>query len=132
MSTLSQRPAKRVANSRVQRRGLKIEERSGAGGRTALLLVGELDIGSADRLQHAVSRLCSNELLRELTIDLRGLDFIDSTGLAAVVFSVRLCERHGRELVLIRGQDTVQQVFALTGLLEQLPFRGAEEVAALD
>ncbi len=116
----------------MRRQGLEIEERGG-GGEVALLLRGELDIGSASRLQKAVGRICADGSLRKLTIDLRGLDFIDSMGLAAVVFASRLCERCGGELALVRGQDTVQQVFALTGLLEQLPFCSAEEAqAALD
>lgn len=116
----------------MQRRGLEIEERGGADGRVALVLAGELDIASAPRLQKAVGRLCAKDSLRELTIDLRGLEFIDSTGLAAMVFVSRLCESRGRELALIRGSDVVQQVFALTGLLEELPFCSAEEAPALD
>ena len=117
----------------MQRRGLKIEER-GEGGEIALVLTGELDIAMAPRLQKTVARLCADGALRRLTIDLRRLDFIDSTGLAAIVFASRLCERCGGELALIRGQDTVQQVFALTGLLDELPFCGAGEAeeAALD
>jgi anti-sigma B factor antagonist len=117
----------------VQSRGLEIEE-LGGGGDFALVLVGELDAAMASRLQKAVARLCADGALRWLTIDLRGLDFIDSTGLAAIVFASRLCERCGGELALIRGPDTVQQVFALTGLLDQLPFRSVEqaEQAALD
>jgi anti-anti-sigma factor len=117
----------------VQRRGLEIEERGG-GGETALVLFGELGVATASRLQKTVARLCADGALHRLTIDLRGLDFIDSTGLAAIVFAGRLCERCGGELALIRGQDTVQQVFALTGLLDELPFRGAEEAeqTALD
>lgn len=115
----------------MQRKGLEIEERGG-GGEITLVLVGELDTAMAARLQKAVARLCADGALRRLTIDLRGLDFIDSTGLAAIVFASRLCERCGGELALIRGQDTVQQVFALTGLLDQLPFRSAEQAALTD
>src|SRR5262249_19166843 len=126
-TSLSQSRAMRVAKTGVKRRGLEIEEQAG-GGEATLALAGELDIASASRLQKTVARLCSDGALRRLTIDLRGLEFIDSTGLAAIVFTSKLCERCGGELALIRGSDTVQQVFALTGLLEQLPFRGVEEV----
>lgn len=132
MSTVSGTSGERVAKTSVQRRGLEIEERDGAEGRVALVLAGELDIASAPRLQKAGERLCAKDSLRELTIDLRGLEFIDSTGLAAIVFVSRLCESRGRDLALIRGSDVVQQVFALTGLLEELPFCSAEEAPALD
>jgi len=107
-------------------------EQQGGDGEFVLSLAGELDIDSSARLQKAVARLCANGALSRLTIDLSGLDFIDSTGLAAIVFASKLCERCGGELELIRGPDTVQQVFALTGLAEHLPFRNAEEAAAID
>jgi anti-anti-sigma factor len=113
----------------VQRRGLEIEER-GEGGKFALSLRGELDIETSPRLQKTVARLCAEGALRRLTIDLRGLEFIDSTGLAAMVFASRLCERCGGEFELIRGPDVVQQVFALTGLADHLPFRSDEEERA--
>lgn len=109
--------------------GLELEERREAD-RVSVLLGGALDIGSAHRLQQALARLFTSGRIKGLTLDLSELAFIDSTGLAAVVYVSKLCERCGCELAVIRGPDTVQQVFALTGLLEQLPFCGAEEAEA--
>lgn len=102
--------------------GLDIDEQRGETSLT-LALAGELDISTADRLQAAVSRLCVAEGERELTLDLRGLTFVDSSGLAAIVYTSRLCERYGCELSVIRGPQSVQHVFELTGLTELLPFR---------
>jgi anti-sigma B factor antagonist len=113
----------------MRRMGLELEERRDAD-RVSVLLAGALDIGSAHRLQQALARLFTAGRVKGLTIDLSRLAFIDSTGLAAIVYASKLCERSGCELAVIRGPDTVQQVFALTGLLEQLPFRGAEEAEA--
>ena len=59
----------------------------------------------------------------DLTLDLRGLTFIDSSGLAAIVYTSRLCERQGCQLSFIRGPQAVQDVFELTGLSELLRFR---------
>lgn len=109
--------------------GLELEERREAD-RVSVLLVGALDIDSADRVQQAIARLFAAGRIEQLTLDLSRLAFIDSTGLAAVVYASKLCERCGCELAVIRGPDTVQQVFALTGLLGQLPFYSAEEAAA--
>jgi anti-anti-sigma factor len=113
----------------MRRGGLQLEERR-EGGRVSIALGGELHIDSASRLQQAIARLFAAGRVDVLTLDLSGLDFVDSTGLAAVVYASKLCERSGCELAVIRGPDTVQQVFALTGLLEQLPFYGADEAAA--
>jgi anti-anti-sigma factor len=104
--------------------GLDVDEQHGEESLTlTLALSGELDISTADRLQDAVARLCVAEGVRELTLDLRGLTFVDSSGLAAVVYTSRLCERYGCELSLIRGPQSVQHVFELTGLTELLSFR---------
>jgi anti-sigma B factor antagonist len=109
--------------------GLELEERREAD-RVSVRLAGALDIGSAHRLQQTLARIFTAGRVKRLTLDLSELAFIDSTGLAAVVYASKLCERCGCELAVIRGPDTVQQVFALTGLLEQLPFCGAEEAHA--
>jgi anti-anti-sigma factor len=101
---------------------LDLDER-GSDATRSLALRGELDISTADRLQDAVTRLCVAEGVRELTIDLRGLAFIDSSGLAAMVYTCRLCERYGCELSVVPGSRSIQEVFELTGLTELLPFR---------
>jgi len=96
----------------------------------ALVLRGELDISTADRLQDTVTRLCVAEGVHELTIDLRGLAFIDSSGLAAMVYTSRLCERYECELSVIPGSRSIQDVFELTGLTELLPFRSDGDTAS--
>jgi anti-anti-sigma factor len=93
-----------------------------------LALSGELDISTADQLQDAAARLCAPGQARELTLDLRRLTFVDSSGLAAVLFVSRLCERSGCQLSLIRGPQSVQHVFELTGLTELLSFRAGGDV----
>ncbi len=103
------------------RGGLQIDRR-GDHAQATLRLAGELDISCSQRLQEAVARECAREL-SELTIDLSGLTFIDSSGLAAVVYASRLCERHGCRLTLVRGAASVQRVFEITGLTALLPFR---------
>jgi anti-anti-sigma factor len=104
---------------------LEIDQHESADG-VMLRLGGELDIASAGRLQQALARVCADEQARAVAIDLRGLVFIDSTGLAAVVYASRICEREGCELALIRGGDSVHGVFELTGLAALLPFRDSE------
>jgi anti-sigma B factor antagonist len=107
--------------SESQPGGLDVQERMGESSVT-LELGGELDISTADSLQQAVARLCVAEGPRALVIDLRRLTFIDSSGLAAMVYASRLCERHGCGLSVIPGPRSVQEVFGLTGLDKLLPF----------
>jgi anti-anti-sigma factor len=101
---------------------LEIHEREPDGGRQTLALVGELDIASVDVLRGAVERMCS-DTTTGITLDLRGLTFIDSTGLAAIVHASNLCDTNGYDFALIRGADSTQRLFELTGLIDVLPFR---------
>jgi anti-anti-sigma factor len=101
--------------------GLEVEELEHDGIQT-LALTGELDIASAPALQRTITGLCSATRTHGLIIDLSGLLFIDSTGLAAIVYAGQMCERWGRDFELIPGGEAVQRVFELTGLTEHLPF----------
>jgi anti-sigma B factor antagonist len=100
--------------------GLDIEavDRSG---HTTLHLRGELDIASVPSLEAAVARVPA-ESTSALTLDLSRLQFIDSTGLAAIVLTGKICERSGYEFALIQGPSAVQRLFELTGLIDVLPF----------
>jgi anti-sigma B factor antagonist len=95
------------------------------GGEHRLLLSGELEIASVPTLEGAVKRVCTTGTTA-ITLDLSRLMFIDSTGLAAIIFSGRLCEKHGYDFSLIQGPRAVQRLFELTGLIDVLPFRAPE------
>ena len=104
--------------------GLDIEavDRSG---HTTLYLRGELDIASVPSLEAAVARVPA-ESTSALTLDLSRLLFIDSTGLAAIVLTGKICERSSYEFALIPGPSAVQRLFELTGLIDVLPFLEAD------
>jgi anti-anti-sigma factor len=55
-----------------------------------------------------------------LVLDLSQLSFLDSTGLRAVVTADERARSNGRRLVVVRGPDPVQRVFAITRLEERL------------
>jgi anti-sigma B factor antagonist len=109
--------------------GLDVEPRDSDGYLT-LLLNGELDIASAPGLQRTVARLCALPSTRALTLDMSELTFIDSTGLAAIVYASRVCEQRDCPFDVVRGPEAVQAVFALTGLDKLLPFRAEADGAA--
>jgi anti-anti-sigma factor len=104
--------------------GLEIEELVRER-RCTLLLSGELDIASAATLHGAVARLRDSEAACDgLMLDLSGLIFIDSTGLAEVILTGQLCDRDGLDFALVPGPRAVQRLFELTGLIDALPFTG--------
>jgi len=58
----------------------------------------------------------------ERIVDLSGLDFIDSTGLGALVQAHRSDREDGNRLRFLRGSAPVQRVMELTCLDRSLPF----------
>lgn len=101
--------------------GVEIEDVQGDGGRHTLLLRGELDMAGVPSLEAAIDRVCADGT-RSVTVDLRELSFIDSTGLAAIVHISGLCGKHGYGFGIVPGPSAVQRLFELTGLDGVLPF----------
>jgi len=55
-----------------------------------------------------------------IVLDLSKLTFLDSTGLRCLVTADQRARDGGRRLVIVRGPDAVQRVFAITRLEERL------------
>jgi anti-sigma B factor antagonist len=83
---------------------------------------GELDISGASVLQAELDRLAGAEGLGAVVLDLRGLEFMDSSGLRLVVLADMRARDTGRRFALVRGQETVHRVFELTRMSERLDF----------
>jgi anti-sigma B factor antagonist len=94
------------------------EERDGS---ATVRLRGELDLAEVATLQAELDRLCSNGL-SALTVDLSGLDFVDSTGLHALLRLRGRCESQQVSLQLVPGPPAVQRLFRLTGTDVQFTF----------
>ena len=68
--------------------------------------VGELDIATVEKL----------------VLDLRGVRFLDSTGLRLVLELDAAAKEASQELMLIRGSNVVQRIFEVTQVAERLRF----------
>jgi anti-sigma B factor antagonist len=108
--------------------GLRIEQ-AGDEDTPMLVLAGELDAESVAALEESVGRCCAQGG-NTITLDLRKLTFIDSSGLWAITRARKRCEQHGCGFSLIPGPKSVQGVFEVTGLIDVLPFRAADTADA--
>jgi anti-sigma B factor antagonist len=84
---------------------------------------GELDLDTCEEIEQALSIALASEAAK-VVLDLRGLDFLDSTGLRVIATACR-ADEDGR-LSLVPGPPAVQGVFNVSGLASELPFRPAE------
>lgn len=84
-------------------------------------IVGELDLATAPQLDRMLQDVASNGHGRVL-IDLDGVKFMDSTGLASIVRAQRHADSNGHRVALRAGSPQVQRLFEITGMLDLLIF----------
>ena len=99
-------------------------------GDALIALTGELDISGAPALDEEIDRLAGEADVRRVVLDLRELEFMDSSGLRTVALAERRLAAAERSLALIKGRDAVQRVFAITRMEDHLTFLDGPE--ALD
>ncbi len=89
-----------------------------------LAVFGELDVASTPELEAELVLAADKELV---VVDLRELEFIDSTGLGVLVKAHDRAREAGRRFALVRGLGQVQRLLGLTGLSEQLAVADSRE-----
>jgi anti-sigma B factor antagonist len=82
-------------------------------------LVGELDLSAVAKVQEELRKV-EAAAPATLVVDLSKLTFLDSTGLRCIVTADERARAEGRRIVIVRGPDAVQRVFAITRLEERL------------
>jgi anti-sigma B factor antagonist len=93
------------------------------GGQTRLVLEGELDIASAERLERELAAVEADSP-GTLVLDLRSVVFIDSTGLRAVIAAAERARSNGRRLVIVSAPGAVERVLTITQLDQRLEIVG--------
>jgi anti-anti-sigma factor len=95
--------------------------------RAAVIVVsGELDLASAPALEEELNRAATNGA-DLLIVDLRELEFIDSTGLGLLIKANRQAEAAGRRFAIVRGQSQVQRLLGVTGIEQRLTLVNSPE-----
>jgi anti-anti-sigma factor len=88
-------------------------------GETAVIaLSGELDMAGAAELERELAGIGAAAVV----LDLRDVQFMDSSGLRAVVTAAQRMQDGGRRFALIPGAAQVMRVFEITRMRERLDF----------
>jgi anti-anti-sigma factor len=87
-----------------------------------IVATGELDISGAAVLEAELDRLAAEPGLGTVVLDMRSLEFMDSSGLRLVVLADMRAREAGRRFALVRGSETVHRVFEITRMAERLDF----------
>jgi anti-sigma B factor antagonist len=97
-------------------------------GQGVVALRGELDVADAASVAAALAAVAVRE--RTVIVDLTGLEFIDSSGVAALVLARKQARRAGGDLLLAAPQDQVLRVLAVTRLAEVFSVHACVDEAA--
>jgi anti-sigma B factor antagonist len=98
------------------------------GGRAIVRLSGELDVADAASVVAALAATVADQC--EIIVDLAGLDFIDSSGLAALARVRKQARQAGGDVLLAAPQQQVLRVLALTRMLEVFSVHASVNEAA--
>jgi anti-anti-sigma factor len=85
-------------------------------------LRGEFDMLATVDVEPELERLVDEPGVDVVIVDLRSLDFLDSSGLRALICARNRLEDEEKRLVLVRGPIAVQRVFEITRMTERLDF----------
>ncbi len=88
-------------------------------GDTAVLhIAGELDMYSESQLQYAISELDSDNEIRAVVLDLSKTEFLDSSGLRAMLAAERRLQAQGRALKVRSPSSLVARLLEVTSLAD--------------
>jgi anti-sigma B factor antagonist len=82
---------------------------------TTLRVEGELDIATAGRLRREVGALLGTGC-RHLVVDLSDTEFMDSSGLGALVWAAHRLHAAGGDLVAVNPSAAVARTLEITGV----------------
>lgn len=116
------------AEELLRRTGFHVEVRQ-VGSTTILRLEGELDTATARELRAALATATASDTTA-VVLDLAGLAFIDSTGIAVLLAASHQAESQGRSFSLRHPGRMVQKVLHLTGVDRLLTVEAPEASTA--
>jgi anti-anti-sigma factor len=91
------------------------------GARVVVSPEGEVDLSNTAALRSALWSIARDGCTC-IELDLRGLEFIDTSGLHLVIDLVRHCQDESIELAVRPGPYAIQRAFEISGLGRAVPF----------
>ena len=86
-----------------------------ADGAAAVRIKGELDCYTAPQLRSALLAL-ADDGVRHVTLDIGGVEFVDSTGLSVLVGGMKRLRDLGGGMAVKSPNDATRKLFEITGL----------------
>lgn len=92
-------------------------------------LRGEIDLVVADNLRKELDDVLDKEASKNLLLNLKGVYFIDSSGLGVLLGRYKKVSRNGGKVFIVSPQPQVRKILDLSGLLRIMGEYSSEEEA---
>lgn len=79
-------------------------------------LCGELDHHSAEQARNMLDTMLHDVTIRDLTLDLSGVTFMDSAGLGVILGRYRILSLRGGKLTVCGMSSAIDRIFRMSGL----------------
>jgi anti-anti-sigma factor len=99
------------------------------GAATVVVPTGELDLATAPALEAALGRAFGAQGPRRVVLDLRELEFIDSSGLRTLLTARRQADQSGADFSLVAGHRGLERTLEIAGVHSVFSWTPAEELA---
>lgn len=103
-------------------------EVTGSAGITVIAPRGDLDMAAADQMKRTLTKLLDDGS-RKLLVDLGQVGYVDSSGMGALVASLKHARTVGGDLRLCALQDDVRAIFEMTRLNRAVTIHGTRSEA---
>ncbi len=87
-----------------------------APGTVVLAIAGEVDICNARGLREEIGTILAESAVRRLTLDFAALDYLDSSGVGALVAGLRLAENRRVGFTVVNPRREVLRALTILGL----------------
>ena len=81
-------------------------------------LAEELDHRAATQLRSELDELLRDGTIRRLVLDLRRLNFMDSSGIGLIIGRYKVMERRGGSVAVVNADRRMDRIFEMAGLYE--------------
>ena len=91
---------------------------------------GEIDLASAAQVREPIEQAwASDGGLRHLVLNVKGISFLDSTGIAVILGRYRTVSARGGKVIVAGANSRVKRMLELSGALRLLELADGEEEA---
>lgn len=107
---------------------MKIDSKHLEDGKAVVTVEGRVDVETAEEFKNRLKDLAQYQVL-QVFVDVSAVDFIDSSGLSAMVSGLKALRKHGGALILCGPQPQALKALRLTLLDRVFPIYGTVEEA---